>query len=217
VAAGQRRVRRASHRRTGPLFRPGQGPKALWKGHSGPFTGVMFVAGEECLEIGFGAAQARLANLLRSGLLTTSSEDSYDQGVTGLARVGPLGAAPGLSKLVRVQFGELVIRDDSAQLPLRWHATGPGSGLFPALDADIRLTAMGEDATMLSLAGSYRAPLGNAGAALDRAVLQRVATATIQAFLQRVAGGIVHPAGAPAPGQEGRWLSPGQPPEPEMP
>ena len=167
----------------------------------------MFVAGEEYLDVGFGAARARLTNLLHSGLLAASSEDCYDQGVTDLARVAPLGPAPGESKLVRAQFGEMAIRDDSAKLSLRWDATGPGSGLFPALDADLRLTAMGEDATMLSLAGAYRAPPEDADATLDRAVLQRVATATIQAFLRRVADAIVHPADAPAPGHEGRQAS----------
>ncbi|MBV8432545.1 MAG: hypothetical protein JO244_15380 [Solirubrobacterales bacterium] len=177
----------------------------------------MFVAGEEYLDVGFGAAQARLTNLLHSGLLAASSEDCYDQGVTDLARVAPPGPAPGESKLVRVQFGEMAIRDDSANLPLRWHATGPGSGVFPALDADLGLTAMGEDATMLSLDGAYRAPPEVAGAALDRAVLQQTATATIQAFLRRVAGAIVHPASAPAREQEGQWLSPQHPPEPELP
>jgi hypothetical protein len=183
----------------------------------GPSTGVMFVAEEECLAVGFGVAQARLANLLRSGALITSSADGYEQGITGLARIGPLGSAPGVSKLVEVQFGELAIRGDSAKLPLRWHATGPGGVLFPALDADLMLTALNEDATMLRLAGAYRAPLGKAGATLDRAVLQRVATATIEAFIRLVADAVVHPAGAPAPGREGQGLLPWQPPEPEMP
>jgi hypothetical protein len=120
----------------------------------------MFVAEEECLDVGFGAVQARLANLLHGGALITSSADCYEQGMTGLARVGPLGSAPGRSKLVDVQFGGMVLRGDSARLPLRRHATGPGGGLFPALDADLELTALSEDATMLRLAGAYRPPLG---------------------------------------------------------
>jgi hypothetical protein len=178
----------------------------------------VFVAEEECLDVGFGAARARLANLLCSGALITSSADCYEQVLTGLVRVGPLGSAPGISKLVTVQFGELVIGGDSARLPLRWQATGPVSGgLFPALDADLGLTALSEGATILSLTGSYRAPLATAGAALDRVVLQRVATTTIRAFVRCVADAIVNPAGAPAPGQDGCGLSPWQPPAPDMP
>lgn len=61
------------------------------------------------------------------------------------------------------------------------------------------------------------APLGKVGATLDRAVLQRVATATFQAFLRCVADAVVHPAGAPAPGREGQGLSWCRPPAPEMP
>lgn len=162
----------------------------------------MFIAQDECLDVGFGAARARLANLLHGGSLVTSSAHCYEQGVAGLARVGPMGSVPCASKLVEVRFGELVVRDDSAMLPFRWHATAPGGGLFPVLDADLRLTALSADATMLSLAGSYRAPLRRPGPELDRAVLRRVAMATIQAFAQRVADAIVHPAGAPAPGRE---------------
>jgi hypothetical protein len=178
----------------------------------------VFVAEEECLDVGFGTAQARLANLLRSGALSASSADCYERVLTGLDRVGPPGSAAGVSKLVAVQFGKLEIRGDSARLPLRWQATGSvGGGLFPVLDADLGLAALGHHATMLSLAGSYRAPLGEAGAVLGRVVLQRVATTTIRAFVRCVADAIVDPAGAPAPGQEGYGLSPWQPPAPGMP
>jgi hypothetical protein len=88
-----------------------------------------------------------------------------------------------------VHFRDLVMRDDSAVLTLRWEATGPGGRLFPALDADITLTPAGERATLLRLAGSYRPPLGSLGAGLDRAILHRAA-ATIRAFLSRVADSI---------------------------
>jgi hypothetical protein len=39
----------------------------------------------------------------------------------------------------------------------------------------------------VALAGVYRPPLGALGQALDRAVLRRVAVATIKGFLARVA------------------------------
>lgn len=165
----------------------------------------------------FGAAQARLANLLHGGALITYSTDCYEQGMTSLARVGPLVPPPGVSKLVEAQFGELVLRGDSARLALRWHATRPGGGLFPALDADLELTALGQDTAMLRLEGAYRQPPGKAGGAQDPAALRRVAAATIQAFIRRVADAIVHPAGASVPGQEGVDPSPWQPPAPETP
>ena len=45
-------------------------------------------------------------------------------------RVGPLGAAPGMSKLVEVHFLKVVTRGESAVLALRWEATGPGGRPF---------------------------------------------------------------------------------------
>jgi len=100
----------------------------------------------------------------------------------------------GLSRLVRAQFGEPVTRDGTVTLKLRWEATGPGGSLFPALDADITLTATGAEATLLRLDGAYRPPFGPLGARLDQAILHRAAAATIQSFLRHVAGAIISPA-----------------------
>jgi hypothetical protein len=65
----------------------------------------MFVAEEQCLTVGFAAAPARLANLLHGGALVTSSADCYEQGVTGLARAGPLGSAPGVGQVMGQRGG----------------------------------------------------------------------------------------------------------------
>jgi len=159
----------------------------------------MFVGDEVRLEVSFAAARARLANLTHGGSLLSVSRDAYGEGITGLARVGPLGSAPGVSRLVEAHVRDLVASDGSAGVALRWEATGPGGRLFPALDADLKLRPDGEQATVLTLVGAYRPPLGSLGAGLDRAILHRVAGATIRAFLNRVADAIVHPAGATAP------------------
>jgi hypothetical protein len=70
---------------------------------------------------------------------------------------------------------------------LRWEATGVTGGLFPALDADIRLSADDDGSVRVTLTGSYRPPLGALGAGLDRLLLRTVATATLKALLARVA------------------------------
>ncbi len=119
----------------------------------------MFVGDEVMLSISFSSAQAGLVKLAQGGSLTSASEGAYGEGLASLLRVGPVGAVPGVSKLVEVRFRDLVIRDGTALLTLRWEATGPGGGLFPALDADITLTPAGEHATRLALAGAYRPPL----------------------------------------------------------
>jgi hypothetical protein len=156
----------------------------------------MFVVHEARLDVPLSAAQARLSNLIRGSRLIKASEDAYGAGITSLLRVGPVGSAPGLSRLVHARFGDLVTQGEVVTLRLRWEATGPGDRLFPALDADVTLTAAGEQATVLRVDGAYRPPLGALGAGLDRAVLHRVATATIQSFVHRVADAIVHPAPA---------------------
>jgi hypothetical protein len=51
-------------------------------------THLVFLGTEVRLEIGFSAAQARLANLTRGGLLRRACGDAYHELGTGLARVG---------------------------------------------------------------------------------------------------------------------------------
>lgn len=138
----------------------------------------MFVGDEVRLDVSFAVARERLNRLSASGALLGTSEDAY-----GHARVGMAG----VSKLVRVQVRELAWTDLSAGLALRWEATGPGGGLFPVLDADLRLAPDGDDGTLLTMAGAYRPPFGSLGEALDRAILHRVAVATVRSFLTQVA------------------------------
>jgi hypothetical protein len=123
-----------------------------------------------------------------------------------------------MSKLVNVHFLDVVTRGESAVLALRWEATGPGSQLFPVLDADISLTPAGEHSTRLSFAGSYRPPFGAVGAGLDRAVLRRVANATVRSLLARVADVLTLPQDRPAAVRESSMTQPGpRPPASEMP
>jgi hypothetical protein len=158
----------------------------------------MFVGDEVGLDVSFDVARSGLARLARGSWLSSASQDAYDLGVTGLSRVGALG----LTREVRVQARELAEREGSAGLAIRWEVTGPGGGLYPVLDADITLHPAGEDATLLTLAGAYRPPLGILGQALDRAILHRVAAATVRNFLSRVAAEIT---GRPRPAETGTY------------
>ena len=147
----------------------------------------MFVGDEVRLDVGFAVARERLTRLGESGALFAPSEDVYGP---GLARVGP-GV---VSKLVRVQVRELTWTERSGGLALRWEATGAGGKLFPVLDADLTLVDFGAQGTLVALAGVYRPPLGGLGQALDRAVLHRVAVATVKGFLAQVAAQLAdHP------------------------
>lgn len=166
-------------------------------------TACVFIHEEVALTCGFSQAQARLANLAQAGWIGSVSEREYEEGMTGLIRVGPLGDVPGVSKLVRVYVRDLVVRETGAVLTIRWEATGPGGGLFPALDADITLKPGGDSASILILDGSYRPPLAGFGAGLDKALLRPVAVATVRSLLGRLATAICQPAeaGTGAPDQ----------------
>lgn len=82
----------------------------------------MFIGAEIRLEVGFNAAQARLANLAQAGLLHRASENANKWGADQ-AQAGPLGA-PMISRLVTVHFRHLATHEDSASWALRWEANG---------------------------------------------------------------------------------------------
>ena len=171
----------------------------------------MFASDERVLPVSFDAAASRLAGVARGSFLREVSGTVYQGGIEYLLRVGPLGAIPGASRLVRVRFTEPARRDGTMTVSLRWEAVGVTGGLFPALDADIRLCGDGGRRVRVSLAGSYRPPLGALGAGLDRLVLHTVATATIRALLISVAAAL-EGTSAEAAGPAAPWQ-----PEPEPP
>lgn len=173
----------------------------------------MFVSQERVLPVSFAVAATRLAGLPGGGWFREASQTVYQGGLAYLTRVGPAGAVPGMSRLVRIRFTEPARRDGMMTVGLRWEATGVAGGLFPALDADIRLTEdeAGEEAVRVTLTGSYRPPLGALGAGLDRLVLHAVATATLSTLLDRVAAVLEG-----APEQAGQLTAPWWPaPEPD--
>jgi hypothetical protein len=158
---------------------------------------VMFIARELIVHAEFGDTRARLARIVGAGGLAGVSRAAYEDGLAHLVRVGPFGDVPGVSKLVIIRFLDPVYRKGTMRVALRWEAMGAAGGLFPVLDADLSLSAAGEHSARLGLCGCYRPPLGRVGAALDTAVLRRVAVATIDALLRDVADAVATPAAAP--------------------
>jgi len=80
------------------------------------------------------------------------------------------------------------------------------------LDANISISPAGDETARLTLAGSYRPPLGRLGAGLDRAIMHKVATATMRCLRQSRAEALVSPAPA---GHPAEGAIPGWPPAPE--
>lgn len=125
---------------------------------------------------------------------------AYRKGEELCTRIGLRRGA--LAKEVKLDVGAPRRGEGETTLPLTWEATGPSS-LFPRMEADLVVAAMGSGLTQLALRGSYEPPLGRLGRALDRALLHRVAEASVKAFIDRLAEGVEARVGLPAE-QEGR-------------
>src|SRR5262249_33325982 len=97
---------------------------------------------------------------------------------------GPAGAR--IDKQVELEFGEPIRVPGKTVLPMAWRPARL-EALFPRLDADIEVGELGPERTQLSISARYTPPLGAVGRALDRALLHRVAEATVRDFLDRVA------------------------------
>jgi len=112
-----------------------------------------------------------------------------------LAAVG-FGNTVRVATQVEIELGRPIRIQTKTILPIRWRATGH-EGLLPALDADIEVAPLTPTATQLSMSARYVPPFGTLGRAVDRALLHRVAEATLKEFLDRVGAAVLVEA-APA-------------------
>ncbi len=102
-----------------------------------------------------------------------------------MAEVG-IGPQEGLfRKQIEIKLGEPMQMATRTILPMSWEATGP-RGLFPSFASDIEVAALGPSRTQLSISARYQPPLGAVGRAIDRALMHRVAEATVKDFLDRM-------------------------------
>lgn len=125
------------------------------------------------------------------------AEHANRRGDTLLAEVG-FGQEIRIARTVEITFGTCVRAGGKAIFPFRWSASGP-AGLFPALDADLEIAPLGAESTQLAISARYTPPLGKLGRMIDRAVLSRVAEATVKDFLDRVGAAVIagaEPVGA---------------------
>ena len=90
---------------------------------------------------------------------------------------------------VEISIGQSYRAPGKTRLPMSWKAPGEGR-LFPALDADLELAGMGASRTQISISAWYHPPMAPFARSLDRALLNRVAEATIKDFLDRVGGAL---------------------------
>jgi hypothetical protein len=101
-----------------------------------------------------------------------------------LAEVGFGRSAYRLGKSVEIELGEGTRFPSKTVLPMSWRPAG-GESLLPSLDSDIEVAALGPNRTQMSISARYRPPLGVVGRVIDRALLHRVAEATLKDFIDR--------------------------------
>jgi hypothetical protein len=128
--------------------------------------------------------------------LPTVAAEAESWGVHLLGRVGFGPPNGGVYRSVQIELGRPIRSPGKMVLPIRWHAAR-AQRLFPVMEADLELTALGPDMNQLALNGRYDPPLGAAGKLADRAFMHRVAEATVRRFVKGVAeplSRIAHPA-----------------------
>jgi hypothetical protein len=122
-------------------------------------------------------------------LIPSIASFADDRGQHLLAEVGFPVEGHRVSKNVEIDVGTPVANAGKTWIPIAWRATGP-TGLFPVLDADLEFASLGPELTQLALSGRYQPPLGLLGRTIDKALLSRVAEATIKDFVDRLARAI---------------------------
>ena len=122
-------------------------------------------------------------------LIPSIASFADDRGRHLLAEVGFPVDGHRVSKNVEIDVGTPVANAGKTWIAIAWRATGP-SNLFPILDAELEFASLGTQLTQLSLSGRYQPPLGLVGRTIDKALLSRVAEATIKDFVDRLARAI---------------------------
>lgn len=95
-------------------------------------------------------------------------------------------AGVSFDRFAAVGFGPLVEEDDGARVMPVWWEAAEQPWLFPTFDGGLEVRQVGDE-TELRLEGRYRPPLGAAGHLVNRAVLNRAATRSLEALLDRLA------------------------------
>ncbi|MFO7549504.1 MAG: hypothetical protein R6X29_11650 [Acidimicrobiia bacterium] len=112
---------------------------------------------------------------------------AYREGEQVRARIG-FGPGP-LSKTVEMIIGDPMHGTETVTYPIVWRASGP-VGLFPSMDAELVLAAMGPDRTHITFQGRYEPPLEAVGKLIDRAAMHRVAESTVRHLVERLAASL---------------------------
>jgi hypothetical protein len=136
----------------------------------------------------------------REAFLQPIVRSATDRGDRLLADVG-FGDAVRVERSVAIRLGPSVRATSKTIIPFSWRATGTSAGLFPTMEGDLEVASLGEALTQLAISARYSPPLGIVGRMLDRAVLHRIAEATVKDFLDQLGAILLSatPVVTPAP------------------
>jgi len=126
------------------------------------------------------------------------AQDAQARGERLLSEVGFGANGRRVGKVVEIQFGEAVTVATKTIVPMQWHAAG-ADVLFPTLEADLEVAALGPNRSQFAITARYTPPLGALGRAVDRALLHRVAEATIKDFMDEAGRALASRAARPSP------------------
>ena len=116
--------------------------------------------------------------------LPTLATSANHRGDRLLAEVG-FGDDVRIARTVVLTVGDPIRVPGKTTIPIGWGASGP-AGVFPALDADLEVAELEDGRCQLAISARYEPPLGAVGRAIDRALLARVAEATVKDFVDRL-------------------------------
>ncbi len=90
---------------------------------------------------------------------------------------------------IELEIGRPMEGLEAVTIPMAWTAS-TATHLFPRMDAEIVVSALGPVTTHLEFRGSYTPPFDGFGKLLDKLALHRVAESTVRGFLQRLSEAI---------------------------
>ncbi|QBI21342.1 CBS domain-containing protein [Egibacter rhizosphaerae] len=122
--------------------------------------------------------------LLRAATDSEESEPAADGSYP--LRLSTRVAALEVDKAVRVSTGVAFHRGSRFVIPIDWHAEGAGFA-FPSFEGSLEFQPTHADGGHLTLAGSYRTPLGPVGGFVDAVALHSVARETARRLLEGLA------------------------------
>jgi hypothetical protein len=153
----------------------------------------MFVRCQSVLPIPFDKAKAALQDLTAES--TAVAEDG-DGRADQLDRIGFELPPIQVRKKVDLRFGRPAeIADQVLTADVGWRGTG-AEGLFPVWEGKLELSGHGHERTRLTVRGNYFPPLGSVGKAIDQALMNRIARASIDDFSDRLGRALVTHADA---------------------